>query len=129
MVRERLSGSNLSITVSRDGFGIFHSFDTDLSPEYSESRAEGLYRAKVPLPAGLLAPGTYTVTVDTGITSVTSIDRHPDAVSFEVTADEEDLVHKSYSRSAAVIVRIPWHIRSEERRVGKECRSRWSPAH
>ena len=22
-----------------------------------------------------------------------------------------------------------WHIRSEERRVGKECRSRWSPYH
>ena len=23
----------------------------------------------------------------------------------------------------------PMHIRSEERRVGKECRSRWSPYH
>ena len=22
-----------------------------------------------------------------------------------------------------------WHMRSEERRVGKECRSRWSPYH
>src|SRR5687768_18429009 len=22
-----------------------------------------------------------------------------------------------------------WHLRSEERRVGKECRSRWSPYH
>src|SRR2546429_320693 len=25
--------------------------------------------------------------------------------------------------------RSPWEIRSEERRVGKECRSRWSPYH
>ena len=25
--------------------------------------------------------------------------------------------------------RIPWTVRSEERRVGKECRSRWSPYH
>src|SRR5574337_948178 len=24
---------------------------------------------------------------------------------------------------------FPWAIRSEERRVGKECRSRWSPYH
>ena len=24
---------------------------------------------------------------------------------------------------------IPVHLRSEERRVGKECRSRWSPYH
>src|SRR2546422_2983676 len=23
----------------------------------------------------------------------------------------------------------PWQVRSEERRVGKECRSRWSPYH
>src|SRR5439155_11079150 len=23
----------------------------------------------------------------------------------------------------------PWHSRSEERRVGKECRSRWAPYH
>src|SRR2546430_13084042 len=23
----------------------------------------------------------------------------------------------------------PWRLRSEERRVGKECRSRWSPYH
>ena len=25
--------------------------------------------------------------------------------------------------------RVPYRIRSEERRVGKECRSRWSPYH
>src|SRR5258707_2829673 len=25
--------------------------------------------------------------------------------------------------------RIGWQVRSEERRVGKECRSRWSPYH
>ena len=24
---------------------------------------------------------------------------------------------------------IEFHVRSEERRVGKECRSRWSPYH
>ena len=25
--------------------------------------------------------------------------------------------------------RLAFHLRSEERRVGKECRSRWSPYH
>ena len=25
--------------------------------------------------------------------------------------------------------KIPFYVRSEERRVGKECRSRWSPYH
>ena len=110
-VREPLTGSNLSITVSRDGFPIFNSFDTDLSPESSQSRPAGSYRATVTLPSGLLAPGTYTVSVSTGFTSVAALDRHLDAVSFEVTADEEDLLHKSYSRDAAVVARIPWNIK------------------
>ena len=26
-------------------------------------------------------------------------------------------------------VKVTWSVRSEERRVGKECRSRWSPYH
>ena len=29
----------------------------------------------------------------------------------------------------ALYIHIPWDDRSEERRVGKECRSRWSPYH
>src|SRR3712207_8535693 len=30
---------------------------------------------------------------------------------------------------AHVTLRLPVEVRSEERRVGKECRSRWSPYH
>ena len=30
---------------------------------------------------------------------------------------------------AAVQLNCGWQVRSEERRVGKECRSRWSPYH
>ena len=29
----------------------------------------------------------------------------------------------------AAMISVPWFSRSEERRVGKECRSRWSPYH
>ena len=36
--------------------------------------------------------------------------------------DEHNVVHSEWGR-------IREHIRSEERRVGKECRSRWSPYH
>ena len=34
----------------------------------------------------------------------------------------------SGSADAIVLIR-EYHLRSEERRVGKECRSRWSPYH
>src|SRR3712207_8343368 len=33
-----------------------------------------------------------------------------------------------WSKSARNVFIAPW-LRSEERRVGKECRSRWSPSH
>ena len=37
-------------------------------------------------------------------------------------------VHRTYS-SANIVKGVPFSNRSEERRVGKECRSRWSPYH
>ena len=41
--------------------------------------------------------------------------------------DYEDFVHKHYSAYKGIEKTII--LRSEERRVGKECRSRWSPYH
>ena len=38
-------------------------------------------------------------------------------------------MHPPWLRVVAVLVGIATLIRSEERRVGKECRSRWSPYH
>ena len=49
-----------------------------------------------------------------------------------------DVVDQGYKRTAAHVLHMPHavsiangarHLRSEERRVGKECRSRWSPYH
>ena len=37
--------------------------------------------------------------------------------------------HHDYSDYGQCIGTIPIPVRSEERRVGKECRSRWSPYH
>ena len=34
-----------------------------------------------------------------------------------------------FDSSNTTLSRIKNHVRSEERRVGKECRSRWSPYH
>src|SRR2546425_7770632 len=38
-------------------------------------------------------------------------------------------MHLKYERPALFWSLIPYLVRSEERRVGKECRSRWSPYH
>src|SRR3712207_8623860 len=38
------------------------------------------------------------------------------------------MAYAAYKVNQGVDYRYPW-VRSEERRVGKECRSRWSPYH
>ncbi len=110
VVRSRLVGTNLVVAVGRDGQTVFNSFDTDLSPEFFERRDAGRYRALVPLPKGLLKPGTYSVSAGTGFTSKSRIDFHQDVVSFEVVAHDVDITHKSYSRSAEVMVQLRWEI-------------------
>ena len=44
---------------------------------------------------------------------------------------EVDVTGRGFSRNAALVqlAKIFGLCRSEERRVGKECRSRWSPYH
>ena len=39
------------------------------------------------------------------------------------------IVDDEYLVVEEVVTVTDWELRSEERRVGKECRSRWSPYH
>jgi len=57
-------------------------------------------------------------------------------IAFRLVASEAGTMDSGAARYSGgvteVIVwkdRSQWFIRSEERRVGKECRSRWSPYH
>ena len=62
---------------------------------------------------------------------------HPNA-AFIVEGAEAELHARRYDRARSLLIGQPWLedygrgealARSEERRVGKECRSRWSPYH
>ena len=44
-------------------------------------------------------------------------------------AELDRLMQQNRSKTKRAGADIPEHLRSEERRVGKECRSRWSPYH
>ena len=61
-----------------------------------------------------------------------SVDNLPDGVSFQAGfagLSDADLIIRSPSISPEKIKTSGQAERSEERRVGKECRSRWSPYH
>src|SRR2546430_11901400 len=44
-------------------------------------------------------------------------------------APEDAIITKAYTTSIKAVAGDDRAVRSEERRVGKECRSRWSPYH
>ena len=53
-------------------------------------------------------------------------------IVIELTKEQFDLIDEMRTQGSykiEMIVRWPRDARSEERRVGKECRSRWSPYH
>ena len=52
------------------------------------------------------------------------LDRKDDATLFSVKTSVKDILTESFPEFTTTSV-----LRSEERRVGKECRSRWSPYH
>ena len=46
-----------------------------------------------------------------------------------VNAEQAKIAEEAGAVAVMALERVPSDIRSEERRVGKECRSRWSPYH
>ena len=53
------------------------------------------------------------------------VDRAPRTIMY----NENDGQHPSFNTFYQMVTMFDISVRSEERRVGKECRSRWSPYH
>ena len=47
----------------------------------------------------------------------------------KLTRETLEITYPEFRKKFAKEIRIAFESRSEERRVGKECRSRWSPYH
>src|SRR2546422_5055806 len=55
--------------------------------------------------------------------------RHQKRANERVKVAIQNTVHVAHFKFRAVVLNQTVGLRSEERRVGKECRSRWSPYH
>ena len=73
----------------------------------------------------LTALRTAQAAVDKAVSVVFS----RDAAAIEATLADEETIDAMECALDAEILRLLALHRSEERRVGKECRSRWSPYH
>src|SRR4030095_5614122 len=83
-----------------------------------------------------LRDSLYTLQIDELKDAARVISRNPDITSF-IVYDQEGRAMVDASQSGFIFsrdadplgIRLLGLGRSEERRVGKECRSRWSPSH
>src|SRR2546422_10640288 len=75
-------------------------------------------------PAALTGQELLAILLGTGCSGRDAL-----AVAGEVLARVDGSLRRLAGRPSAELTQVPGMGRSEERRVGKECRSRWSPYH
>src|SRR3712207_8650690 len=119
--------SNASGTVARPSGPLTVEFD-DVGYRYPDSERSALSGVGLTLPAG-----TCTALVGRSgagkSTLVNLLVRFLDPDEGQIMANGVVIAGLSVETWRECVALVPQRPRSEERRVGKECRSRWSPYH
>ncbi len=113
-VKQDLVGSNLSVSLFKEGILILRNWDTDKFPEYLEKRKGGTYTAKFVIPSSFLTLGQYSVSLATGIINQGPIEVKSDCLSFEIENHYDDLSKTSNNKGKGGLVNLPitWEIRN-----------------
>jgi len=109
-VKEDIKGTNISVSLLRDGVALFRSWDIDKNQQVFDIRKKGTYHARIALPERLLSPGYYTITVSAGRPGVGVIDKHEDCIAFELENYSTDTTHKSLSRGGLISIPLFWDV-------------------
>jgi lipopolysaccharide transport system ATP-binding protein len=89
---------------------VFATADIDDRPELLEGRERGRYRAEITVPALLLAPGVYQVSVACGVPNLRLIDERQ-GPTFEVSAVGTQAATWSGARQDVVVgLPMSWHV-------------------
>ena len=97
-VRRDMQNTTLVLMIRRELTDLFTSFDIDVSPQLHELRKAGLYQSKVILPHKFLKAGRYSLTIAAGRPMVGDIDRHDEALSFEIEEAVPDFATNSRAK-------------------------------
>jgi lipopolysaccharide transport system ATP-binding protein len=115
-VRKTLVGCNLCVSLSYRGTRTFVTFDTDEDPDLLRTRKPGRYEATIPLPTELLKAGSYTISLDSGITNNPASRAHhqlfDNLLTFEIR-EAFDTSLKGYApqRGGLMAFRLNWNTR------------------
>jgi len=107
IVQEQVTGAVINFELMKDGRPILLSFDTDENPERLESRGPGCYVAEIRIPARLLKPGTYALTINTGRANSDVWQRLETCVQFDIDLLGRDSSHLSYAAKRPGLIASP----------------------
>src|SRR3989441_9544559 len=83
-------------------------------------------------PAGGTVSGTTTVAAVSGVATFSNLSIDKSGTGYTLAAIAtglSDATSAAFTITSGPATHLVFTVRSEERRVGKECRSRWSPYH
>jgi lipopolysaccharide transport system ATP-binding protein len=110
VVHKPITGALVTARMLRFGATVFLSFDTDATPERLETRAPGHYKTTVTIPAPLLKPGSYTISLNTGIANLTPLHALDDILALTVELKSRPSTFLSYAekRPGMLAVSLDW---------------------
>jgi len=115
-VKRDISGTNIALSVIRDGLNILWTFDIDQEKHFFYSREKGEYYSKILLPAGILGIGLYSLYIDTAIYNKGHITRYPDCLIFKIENYTLDLMN-SANLGAMVNIPLQWNTMKIDKRT------------
>lgn len=115
-ILKELKGSVINFSLGTLEQVIFLSFDTDLNTSSLEVRTPGVYQAVVQLPKGIIKPGTYYISLNTGIANFEIYCRLENCLSFSMHLATENESFISYAEKRAGLVAMPLYW--ETKKIG-----------
>lgn len=110
VVHRSITGSIVNFSINNNGTTIFSSFDTDADPARLDRRTPGRHLTRIVFPLGLLKPGSYSVSLGTGVVNSRKIHHIEDALFFDVElrSKPESFVSYSPRRFGIVAAHLHW---------------------
>ena len=111
VVRKPRADMLINFELKKNATTIFLSFDTDAVEGNAKNRVPGKYKSQIFIPAPLLKPGRYTITLNTGITNQTTYQRLEEIMTFDVDilSKPSSLLSFARKRPGIIATVLPWH--------------------
>jgi len=109
-VNRPICGAHIAIMIRKNGSCVLTTGDADVETKRLSERTPGRTNYRVTIPSHLLSEGWFTVTATCGLPFFQPIDRHEDAIGFEVRDDVTPIrrfVHRPHP--GVVHLNLPWH--------------------